>query len=94
MHTLVLDAPRDWLHPLRQAINSLQVHRSVIAHWICRLIPSHCPLERTFHLGKYRLHIPPLCHLNPLYGEIIALRMRALEYLMVLEVDVSAYLEA
>lgn len=92
MTTIALIPSPDWLFPLRQALNGIDIHRSRTAHLICRLIPSRCPFERTFSLGKYRIHIPPLCQLNPLYAEVVALRMRALDYLTALEVDVSAYL--
>lgn len=94
MDTLVLDTPRDWLYPLRQVVNGIEIRNSRTAHFLCRLIPSHCPFERTFSLWGVSIRIPPLCHLNPLYNEVVALRMRALDYLTVLEVDVSAYLEA
>ncbi|HAN47009.1 MAG TPA: nitrogenase [Cyanobacteria bacterium UBA8156] len=93
MDTLILDSPRDWLFPLRQALNNIRVRRSRTAYLICRLIPSRCPFERRFYLGNHRIDIPPLCHLNPCYNEVVALRMRALDYLTALEVDVSAYLE-
>lgn len=94
MTTIALPPPRDWLLPLRQALNGIQIRSSRTAHLICGLIPSRCPFERTFYVGKRKVYIPPLCRLNPLYNEVIALRMRALEYLTALDVDVSVYLEA
>jgi hypothetical protein len=49
---------------------------------ICQVIPSNCPFERTITLsGRTILRIPPLCKLNPLYEELVALRFRALCYL-------------
>ncbi|MEN9279258.1 MAG: Mo-dependent nitrogenase C-terminal domain-containing protein [Gloeomargarita sp. DG_1_4_bins_134] len=93
MTTTVFPLPQDWLFPLRQALNGIEIRNSRMAHFLCRLIPSRCPFERTFYLGKYRIYIPPLCRLNPLYEEVVALRMRALDYLNALEVDVSPYLE-
>ena len=93
MHTLVFETPKDWLYPLRQALNGIRITNSRTAHMICRLIPSHCPFERTFSVGSKKVHIPPLCRLNPLYNEVIALRMRALAYLTALEIDVTPYLE-
>ncbi|MEN9217382.1 MAG: Mo-dependent nitrogenase C-terminal domain-containing protein [Gloeomargarita sp. DG_2_bins_126] len=94
MNTLVWNAPHDWLAPLRQALNGIEIRNSRMAHFLCRLIPSRCPFERTFTVWGRTIHIPPLCHINPLYNEVVALRMRALDYLTLLEVDVSAYLEA
>jgi hypothetical protein len=32
-------------------------------------------------LGRHLFHIPPLCHFNPVYNELIALRFRALLFL-------------
>jgi hypothetical protein len=46
------------------------------------LIPAQCPFERDICvLGRCFLHIPPLCKLNPLYEQLVALRFRALCYL-------------
>lgn len=74
---------RDWLFPLRQQLNRLQIRKESTAHLICRLIPMQCPFEQDVYLfgRKTPLHIPPLCKLNPLYEELIALRFRALCYL-------------
>jgi hypothetical protein len=93
MHTLAFEIPKDWLYPLRQALNGIKINNSRTARLICELIPSRCPFERTFYLGKHRMHIPPLCHLNPCYNEVVGLRMRALDYLTALEIDVTPYLE-
>ncbi|MDX2097714.1 MAG: Mo-dependent nitrogenase C-terminal domain-containing protein [Leptolyngbyaceae cyanobacterium bins.59] len=73
---------RDWLRPLRQWIDNYEIKDPAIAHQICSLIPTQCPFARdiTF-LGKRLLRIPPLCKLNPLYEEVVALRFRALCYL-------------
>ncbi|MGF1601901.1 MAG: Mo-dependent nitrogenase C-terminal domain-containing protein [Thermosynechococcaceae cyanobacterium] len=52
------------------------------AHRICRLIPAQCPFERDISvLGRTLFHIPPLCKLNPVYEEVVALRFRAMCYL-------------
>ncbi len=70
------------LLPLRQWLDNIQIHSPKIARLICQLIPSQCPFERTIKLfGRTILHIPPLCKLNPLYEEVVALRFRALCYL-------------
>ena len=72
----------DWLHPLRAWVNSIEIQQPALAHRLCRLIPSQCPFERDIRfLGRTLLHIPPLCKLNPLYEEVVALRFRALCYL-------------
>ncbi|HHG2225322.1 Mo-dependent nitrogenase C-terminal domain-containing protein [Synechococcus sp. CCFWC 502] len=44
-----------------------------------RLIPPQCLLERDVAIfGRKLLHIPPMCKINPLYEELMALRFRAL----------------
>ncbi|MGD1856928.1 MAG: Mo-dependent nitrogenase C-terminal domain-containing protein [Leptolyngbyaceae cyanobacterium] len=69
------------LEPLRRWINQTPVTKPWIAHLICRIIPSHCPFERDISLLGYTVHIPPLCRLNPVYEEVVELRLRALTYL-------------
>ena len=70
------------LLPLRRWLDNLQIHSPKTARLICRLIPAQCPFERTIKLfGRTILYIPPLCKLNPLYEEFVALRFRALCYL-------------
>jgi hypothetical protein len=70
------------LSPLRHWLNHLTITEGRMAHRICRLIPAHCPFERTLSLfGHTLVRIPPLCKLNPLYEELIGLRFRALCYL-------------
>ncbi len=70
----VLEGPRRWL-------NGIEIRGSRQARWICRLIPASCPFERDIRLGSRTFHIPALCRINPLYEEIIALRLRAAAYL-------------
>lgn len=72
----------DLLRPLRSAIDRVQVRNPDLAHRLCKLIPSQCPFERDVKVfGKTLFHIPPMCKLNPLYDEVVALRFRALCYL-------------
>ncbi len=72
----------DGLYPIRQWLNCMEIHDRALAHSICRLIPMQCPFERKICLfGRTVLHIPPLCKLNPLYEELVSLRLRALCYL-------------
>jgi hypothetical protein len=72
----------DCLFPLRQWLNQLEIRQEYWAHLLCRLIPVQCPFARDIYLFGHKVaQIPPLCKLNPLYDEVIALRFRALCYL-------------
>lgn len=72
----------DLLRPLRNWLDNIEVSDRVLAHRLCQLIPTQCPFERKVQLfGFTILQIPPLCKLNPLYNEVVALRFRALCYL-------------
>lgn len=72
----------DYLRPLRNWLNNLEIHNRSFAHKICQLIPTQCPFARTIKIFQQELFtIPPLCKLNPLYDEVVALRFRALCYL-------------
>jgi Mo-dependent nitrogenase C-terminus len=72
----------DWFLPFRNWLDGVRVQSPALAHRLCRLIPSQCPFERDVTLfGRTLFHIPPLCKLNPLYEEVVALRFRALCYL-------------
>jgi hypothetical protein len=74
--------PFDPLQPLRQWLDNVEVHNRKLAHRLCQLIPAQCPFERDVKLfGRTLFHIPPMCKLNPLYEEVVALRFRALCYL-------------
>ncbi|MBE9125123.1 MULTISPECIES: Mo-dependent nitrogenase C-terminal domain-containing protein [unclassified Coleofasciculus] len=81
------------LKPVRQWLDRLEIHNSKLAHRICQLIPAQCPFEREIKLfGRTLLYIPPMCKLNPLYDEVVALRFRALCYLAdECGEDISAY---
>ena len=83
----------DLLYPLRRWLNNIEIDNSAFAHRICQLIPSQCPFERELKLfGRTIAKIPPMCKLNPLYNEIIALRFRAICYLAdTCGEDVSVY---
>lgn len=70
------------LQPLRQWIDSIKLHNPQQARLLCKLIPAQCPFERDVKFfGHTLFHIPPLCKLNPLYDELIALRFKALCFL-------------
>jgi hypothetical protein len=85
--------PFDPLRPLRNWLDRVEIHNPRFAHLLCQLIPAQCPFERDIKLlGRLLLHIPPLCKLNPVYDELIALRFRALCYLAdVCGEDISPY---
>lgn len=72
----------DVLSPVRHWLDDLEIHDPRLAKFLCKMIPPQCPFERDIHLfGKKVVHIPPLCHINPLYEQMVGLRFRALSYL-------------
>jgi hypothetical protein len=84
---------RDWLKPLRQWLDQIEIKNARLARSICRFIPAQCPFERDIKVfGRILFHIPPMCKLNPVYEEVVALRFRALCYLAdVCGEDISPY---
>ena len=84
----------DPLKPVRYWIDQVQVTNPRTAHLICRIIPSHCPFERDISLFGTTLHIPALCRINPVYNEIVSLRVRALTYLVdACDEDITNYVQ-
>lgn len=82
----------DILSPLRKWLNNFPINNIQTAHRICSLIPGQCPFAREVKLrGKTIVNIPPLCKLNPLYEEVVALRFRSLCYLEECGEDLSKY---
>ncbi|HEY9613493.1 Mo-dependent nitrogenase C-terminal domain-containing protein [Allocoleopsis sp.] len=83
----------DLLQPVRQWLDKVEVNSPEMAHRLCQVIPAQCPFERDVKLlGRTLFHIPPMCKLNPLYDEVVALRFRALCYLAdECGEDISAY---
>jgi tellurite resistance protein len=72
----------DILLPVRQWLDGLEINDPRLARLLCQFIPAQCPFERDIMLfGRTLVHIPPLCTLNPLFEQIVALRFRALSYL-------------
>jgi hypothetical protein len=72
----------DLLHPVRQWLESIEIHTPKVARFLCKLIPAQCPFERDIKFfGHTVFHIPPLCKLNPLYEQVVSLRFRSLCYL-------------
>lgn len=73
----------DVFHFARVWLNKLEVHNYQLAYWLCRLIPASCPFDFAIKFwGGNVFHIPPLCKFNPLYEEVVSLRLRALCYLV------------
>jgi len=73
---------KDLLQPVREWLDSREIHNPQLAHFLCRVIPSQCPFERDVTLfGRKLFHIPAMCKLNPLYEQLVSLRFRALCYL-------------
>ncbi|MEB3175831.1 MAG: Mo-dependent nitrogenase C-terminal domain-containing protein [Cyanobacteriota bacterium] len=72
-------SPWQWL---KDYLNQVEITNPKTARLICRLIPASCPFARQIRLfGKTVLVIPPLCHFNPVYEEVMGLRFRALTLL-------------
>ncbi len=70
-------------NPLRQWLDTLEIQNPKVALAIYKAIPSQCPFEREIKLlGRTILRIPPLCKLNPCYDQVVALRFRAMCYLV------------
>jgi hypothetical protein len=66
---------------LRRWVNNIEVNNDKFAHFLCNLIPCSCPFERDVTILGKTFHIPALCKINPLYNEVVSLRLRALTYL-------------
>jgi hypothetical protein len=83
----------DPLKPVRLRLDALAIDSPAFARRICRLIPAQCPFAREIRMFDRTIaNIPPLCKLNPLYENLIALRFRALCYLAdECGEDISAY---
>lgn len=83
----------DYLFPIKQWLESIEVSNIRFAHFLCKSIPAQCPFERDIIVfGKKLFHIPPMCKLNPFYEQVVYLRFKALSYLADdCGVDISAY---
>ena len=71
----------DLFYPLRCWVDSIEVTDDKFAHFLCNLIPCTCPFERDVTIFGRTFHLPALCKINPLYNEVVNLRLRALSYL-------------
>jgi hypothetical protein len=82
------------LQPLRTWLNARPVEDPKQARRLAQIIPAQCPFARDITLfGHLVAQIPPLCKINPVYEELMALRFRALCYLVdECGEDVSAFI--
>jgi tellurite resistance protein len=70
------------LDPLKAWLDRMEPREPAVARFLVRLIPAQCPFERDLKLFGHKLvHIPPMCKINPLYEQLVALRLRALDTL-------------
>ena len=77
-----INSEQKLLHSVRQWLESIEIHNPKIAKLFCCIIPGRCPFEQEIKLFDRTLfRIPPLCKLNPLYQELVDLRLRCLSYL-------------
>ena len=85
MTYLIQNRQPEFFNPLqfvRQQLDGWEIEREHTARRIVKLIPAQCPFERKIQaFGRVIFRIPPLCKLNPLYEQLIALRFRALCFL-------------
>ncbi|MBC7883805.1 MAG: nitrogenase, partial [Anaerolineae bacterium] len=51
------------------------------AQLVFRLIPATCPFARRVRIFHKVIVIPPLCKFNPVYEQLVHLRIRAMAYL-------------
>jgi len=80
----LLHAGDSALDPLQQWLDAFDPGEERISSFIVCLIPSQCPLERDIILfGRKLVHIPPMCKVNPLNEQLVALRFRCLGHLSV-----------
>lgn len=75
---------RPWrlLDSIKQWLDAFDPSDERISSLIVQLIPSQCPFERDIVLfGRRLVHIPPICKVNPLFDQLVALRFRCLNHL-------------
>jgi len=67
---------------LKNWLDSIEIKDTNTALRIVKLIPDQCPFARKITVFNHTIFtIPPLCKLNPVYDNLIALKFRALTYL-------------
>ncbi len=93
MNTKLSQAIGVIVNPIRQRIDALEISNTERATRILNLIPATCPFEREIVFPGHKVvKVPPLCKVNPLYEELVALRFRALSYLADQGEDVTQYI--
>ncbi|BAU14827.1 Mo-dependent nitrogenase family protein [Leptolyngbya sp. NIES-3755] len=70
------------LNQLRSYLDRIEINDPKLAQFICQLIPDRCPFERKLYVFDYCIQIPALCKLNPLYRQLLNLRLKSLMCLM------------
>lgn len=70
------------LAPVQNWLDHIEFQQADRARLTARLIPASCPFARDIKfMGRLLFSIPPMCKLNPLYLQLLGLRMRAVTYL-------------
>ncbi len=73
--TVLFNGVRGWLA-------AIEIRDIAAAQAVCQVIPAFCPFAQEIKLfNRTVLAIPPLCKFNPFYGQLMALRFKALVYL-------------
>jgi Mo-dependent nitrogenase C-terminus len=80
----LLEDALDWIvEPVRGWLDAVKVADPEAARLLYKLIPGQCPFERDVTMfGRKLFHIPPMCKLNPFYDQLVAIRFRAMCYLV------------
>jgi Mo-dependent nitrogenase C-terminus len=69
--------------PIQVWLDQVEVTDPEAARLLYKIIPGQCPFEREVAvLGRTLFSIPPLCKLNPFYDQLVAVRFRAMCYLV------------
>jgi hypothetical protein len=69
--------------PIQVWLDAVEVKDPEAARLLYKIIPGQCPFEREVALfGQTLFTIPPLCKLNPFYDQLVAVRFRAMCYLV------------
>ncbi len=85
------DSDPGLLNGLRHWLDAIDPTDPAVARFLVRLIPAQCPFERDVTLfGRKVVHTPPMCKINPLYEQLVALRFRCLCRLAELEASAGA----
>ncbi len=66
---------------IRSKIESIEIKDKETAEKIVKVVPQSCPFARKIQVGTFKVTIPPLCKVNPMYDQLMELRFRALCYL-------------